>query len=134
MADFKKDTHHEDMWLEYLRSTIYTLTKDDIASKSLGILGIEGIISHLPFIGVEGSLSSEGYEKYLNIVSECLISLWDYCKEMCFVDKEATLDAFVRSGLDFNFFKDEDALPYTHDVPKDFEKLAQWIESHYNSL
>lgn len=133
MTNSKMDANWEEQWLGIQKDTCDYAYKS-IEAVTLTLPSIQGIIRHLPVIGVEESLSPEGYEKCLSMVSECLIRLWDYCKEMNFVDNDATLDAFIRSGLDFSFFKDHDALPYTHDVPREFEKLAQWIEANDHSL
>lgn len=130
MTDFKKDNHDEDMWLEYIRSTTCDYAKECIAAKTLQIPSIQGIIRHLPIVGTEESLSPEGYEKCLNMVAECLVKLWIYCKEMDFVKEDTQLDTFVRNGLDFSIFKGESDCPYSKVVHDDFAKLATWMVGH----
>lgn len=117
----------EEQWLENVKETCSYAYKG-IEDKTLQVPSIQGIIRHLPVTGIEESLSPKGYEECLDLVARCLIKLWNYCKERDFVKEDTTLDAFVRSGLNFSFFKGVEDPSYTYDVPEDFEKLALWIQ------
>lgn len=122
----------EKQWLDRVKDTCDYAYKG-IEDKSLQLSNIQGIIRHLPVIGIEDSLSPEGYEECLDLVAECFIRLWNYCKERDFVKEDTALDDFIKSGLNFSFFKGIET-SYSCDVPKDFEKLALWVEKHSKLL
>lgn len=62
------------------------------------------------------------------MVAECLSRLWAYSQEMGYVDKGISLDTYIRSGMDFNYFN----IQWPGDSPtvvhEDFLKFADWMK------
>ena len=85
--------------MEKMSATDYFLSIHDGASKgienkALGKDSVRGYIRHLP---IKGDPSFEEWgEDVLVISDKCLHELWEYSKEMGYIDKSAPYEVFVK--------------------------------------
>lgn len=67
---------------------------EEIKNKTLDKEGVRCYIRHLP---IKGDPNYDGWgEEVLSISDKCLHELWKYSKEMCYIDKSAPYEVFVK--------------------------------------
>ena len=115
----------EKQWLDYIDS-ICNKTYIEINKKTLSSSSVRCIIRHLPVIGLD-DYPEEFRDKVYRIVSKCFSELWTYSQEHGFVDKSISLDTFIRNGLSFSYFENNNTIVLTQNVDNDFHKFADWI-------
>lgn len=72
-----------------------------MSHQGLSIYGVQGYIRHLPVRRINDGYSDRIYEESM----QCIKRLWNYSKEMSYIDQSISFETFIESGLDFSFFK-----------------------------
>lgn len=86
----KQDRIFKRGYIQMVERTCYDAYKA-MASKSLSYPSVRGYIAHLPVKGKDGYYPTKAFK----LSSECLNTLWEYSKEMKYIDNACSFEDFL---------------------------------------